>query len=213
MDIHRRRERRILLCIAVRVLILTLVLHICTRLLQLLSVEVRSAPTILFVLPSPSRERELKHRFAACETLHSLIRHQPPALLAHTGGASSHSIGQTDADFASADWMLDVCIPAHSASSLFLSFSPSVVPTDVYVSSSNEKSQKVVIFLPSLLNHNLFPPSVCCPWQHSLSHQMVCRKAELTACPTHTHSYTFPSLVLFEVVLSFCISLTLFLPR
>ncbi len=45
---------------------------------------------------------ELKHRFASCETLHSLIRQQPPALLAHTGGDSSHSIGQKNADFAAA---------------------------------------------------------------------------------------------------------------
>lgn len=139
--------------------------HICARLLQLFSVEVRSALTILFVLPSPSRERELKHRFAASETLHSLIRHQPPALLAYTGGASSHSIGQRHADFAAADWMLALCIPAHSASTLSLFFTLCRdVPTDVYVSSGNEqkKAKVFLFFLPSLLNHTLFPPSVCC---------------------------------------------------
>lgn len=162
MDIHSRSNRRFLLCIAVGVVILVLVLlHVCARLLQLFSVEVRRASTILFVLPFPSRERELKHRFAACETLHSLIRHQPPALLAHTGGDSSHSIGQKDADFAAADWMPAVCFPAHSASPLFLSFSLSAVLTDVYVSSRNEKNRpKSGYFSPSLLNHTLSPPSV-----------------------------------------------------
>lgn len=60
------------LCIALRVFFL--LLHICGRLL--FGVEVRHALAGLLVMPPPSRERELEQCFAACETLHSLLRHQ-----------------------------------------------------------------------------------------------------------------------------------------
>ncbi len=164
----------------------------------------RCEALVLFcLLPFPSREGELKHRLLLPETLHSLIRQQPPALLAHTGGDSSHSIGQKDADFAAADWMLAVCFPAHSASPL--SFH-SLLSSQISTSAHAIKKAKKWLFFTILAWSYPVPSLFVLPIATQL-YIRFCRKAELTAHPTHTHTH-FPLLFSLKLFyLSACLSL------